>query len=152
MALKFSVKGSGMVIACSSSIGRILVFVREKAIQPQKVLIVDDDYLIRWALAHALSEAGYEVSTAEDGLKALEMAEKEYFDFVVTDLIMPGLDGWKLMEMLCCLPAPPLVIAMSAHADEDYPGKVKERGGWAYVEKSSLIDGVRETLRKAAAQ
>jgi len=126
--------------------------VKKGAIQPQRVLIVDDDYLIRWALAQALSEAGYEVSAAEDGLKAFEMAEKESFDFVVTDLVMPGLDGWKLMEMLCCLPAPPLVIAISAHGEEDYPERVKEMGGLAYVEKSSLIDGVRETLKRAIAK
>jgi DNA-binding response OmpR family regulator len=108
--------------------------------------------LIRWALAHALSEAGYEVSAAEDGWKALQMAEKECFDFVVTDLVMPGLDGWKLLEKLCRLPAPPRVIVMTAHGDADYPKRVKENGGWAYVEKTSLIDGVKETLREAAAK
>ena len=118
----------------------------------QKILIVDDEYLIRWALAQALSEAGYEVSAAEDGWKAFEMAQKECFDFVVTDLFMPGLDGWKLLEKLCRLPAPPRVIVMTAHGEEDYPKTVKERGGWAYVEKSCLIDGVKETLRKAAAR
>jgi len=92
------------------------------------------------------------VSAAEDGWKALQMAEKECFDFVVTDLVMPGLDGWKLLEKLCRLPAPPRVIVMTAHGDADYPKRVKENGGWAYVEKTSLIDGVKETLREAAAK
>ena len=129
-----------------------LLLIGRAAIQPQRVLIVDDEYLIRWALAHALSEVGYEVSAAEDGWKALELAQKECFDFVVTDLLMPGLDGWKLLEKLCDLPAPPRVIVMTAHGDEDFPKKVQERGVWAYVEKSSLIDGVKETLKKAAAK
>ncbi len=119
-------------------------------IQPQKVLIADDEYLIRWALAQSLSEAGYEVTAVEDGLKALAAAQKESFDFVVTDLAMPGLDGWQLLEMLLRLQTPPRVIVITAQAEENCRRKVKERGGWAYVDKDCLITGVKEVLKAAS--
>jgi len=55
----------------------------------QKVLVVDDDFLIRWSLTQTLSQAGCEVTTAEDGFKAIEKARDQHFDFVITDLSMP---------------------------------------------------------------
>lgn len=119
-------------------------------IQPRKVLIVDDEYLIRWALAQSLSEAGYEVTAVEDGCKALEAARQESFDFVVTDLSMPELDGWQLLEILVRLPKPPRVIVITSQGEENCCQRVKERGAWAYVEKDSLISGVREALKAAS--
>jgi CheY-like chemotaxis protein len=75
---------------------------------------------------------------------------KEHFDFVVTDLSMPGLDGWQLLEKLVQLKRSPRVIVITAQGEEDHPRKVKERGGWAYAEKDlSLIPKIREALRKA---
>ena len=115
-----------------------------------KVLVVDDKYLIRWAITRVLSDAGYEVSSADDGLEALETATMGSFDFVITDLDMPGLDGWDLLDRLLNLQNPPRVIVTSAQADDDNVMKVRERGGWAYVEKSStLMDGIKETLKAA---
>jgi len=119
--------------------------------KPKKILIVDDEYLIRWAMVHTLSDAGYEVAAADDGLKAIEAAREGIFDFVITDLDMPGLGGWELLAMLLDLPIPPRVIVTSACGDRDNVNKVKEKGGWAFVEKSSsLIDGIKETLKEAS--
>jgi two-component system, response regulator, stage 0 sporulation protein F len=118
----------------------------------RKVLVVDDEYLIRWAIAHTLSDAGYQVMAAEDGLAAIETATGERFDFVITDLDMPGLGGWELLDRLLQLQTPPRVIVTSARMDHENMKKVKERGGWAYVEKSStLMDGIKQTLKEACA-
>ena len=121
-------------------------------IPAQKVLIVDDEYLIRWALAQSLSEAGYEVTAVEDGWKALKTAQRESFDFVVTDLAMPGLDGWQLLEMLLQFEMPPRVIVITSQAEENCQRKVKDRGGCAYVEKDRIIPGVREALKAASGE
>jgi two-component system, NtrC family, nitrogen regulation response regulator NtrX len=127
-------------------------FVRKIAMRPRTVLVVDDEYLIRWAIAHTLSDAGYEVTAAEDGLKAIEAAKEQNYDFVITDLDMPELGGWELLDVLLKLQAPPRVIVTSARIDHDNARKVKERGGWAYIEKSSsLIEGIKETLKAACA-
>jgi DNA-binding NtrC family response regulator len=113
----------------------------------QKVLVVDDDFLIRWSLTQTLSQAGCEVTTAEDGFKAIEKARDQHFDFVITDLSMPLLDGWKLLEALVSFQLPPRVIVISADGQTDYQSKVKEKGAWAYVEKSCLIDKIKELLK-----
>jgi CheY-like chemotaxis protein len=118
----------------------------------RKVLVVDDDYLIRWAVAHALSDAGYLVASADDGLAAMEKVTTESFDFVITDLDMPGLGGWELLDRLVRLHTPPRVIVTSARINDDNVRRVKERGGWAYIEKSStLMEGIKETLKAACA-
>jgi CheY-like chemotaxis protein len=120
--------------------------------KPRRVLVVDDEYLIRWAISHTLAEAGYEVTAAEDGLKAMEATAGQSFDFVITDLDMPGLGGWELLEKLLTLETPPRVIVTSARVDRDNMRILKEKGGWAYVEKSSsLIEEIKETLKAACA-
>jgi CheY-like chemotaxis protein len=121
--------------------------------QPQKILVVDDEYLIRWALVQSLSEAGYEVMAVENGLQAFEAAQKEHFDFVVTDLSMPGLNGWQLLDKLIGLKSSPRVIVMTSQSEEDHWRRVKEQGGWAYVEKDScLLDGVKHVLKRASGE
>jgi len=105
--------------------------------------------LIRWALANALRGAGYEVTAVEDGSKAIELARNEHFDFVVTDLAMPGVDGWRVLETLVKMQAPPRVIVMTAQPEDHFCRRVKEKGGFAYVEKSHLIEDVKETLKAA---
>jgi len=77
------------------------------------------------------------------------LAGNEHFDFVVTDLAMPGVDGWRVLETLVKMQAPPRVIVMTARPEEHFRRSVKEKGGFAYVEKSRLIEDVKETLKAA---
>ncbi len=121
--------------------------------KPPRVLVVDDEYLIRWAVGRSLADAGYDVTSAEDGLEAIQTAMKENFDFVITDVDMPGMGGWELLERLLELKNPPRVIVTSGRIDRDNLNMVTERGGWAYLEKSSsLIDNIKETLKRARAE
>jgi CheY-like chemotaxis protein len=58
-----------------------------------KILIVDDEEHVRAALKQVLERAGYEVSVAATGHEGLELMKKEGADLVITDVIMPGIDG-----------------------------------------------------------
>jgi len=58
-----------------------------------KILVVDDEAAIRESLCAWLSDVGYEVLTAENGPQALEIIEREKLGIVITDLVMPGMDG-----------------------------------------------------------
>jgi len=62
-----------------------------------RLLIVDDDQLIRELYSRVLSSDGYEVETAEDGVAALERLADEHFDLVLTDMEMPRLDGGSMV-------------------------------------------------------
>jgi len=118
-------------------------------IQPCKILIADDEFLIRWSLAQALSQEGYDVTAVEDGKKAIETAKRQHFDFIITDLLMPELDGWKVLEMARQIESSPRVIIITAHGKEGTGSIAKERGAWAYVEKPYIIEKVKEILKEA---
>ena len=116
-------------------------------IYSQKVLIADDEFLIRWSLTKALTQEGYEVVAVEDGKKAIEAVRAVHFDFVITDLIMPELDGWEVLEFVRQTPTPPRVIMITAHGKENTEKIAKEKGAWAYVEKPYIIENIKELLK-----
>ena len=120
-----------------------------KTVIPQKVLIADDEFLIRWSLSKALSQEGYEVVAVEDGKKAVETAKTGHFDFIITDLVMPELNGWKVLETVQEIQPPPRVIIITAHGKEDSERIAKEKGAWAYVEKPYIIDRIKEILNSS---
>jgi two-component system response regulator CpxR len=66
------------------------------------ILSVEDDSAIREAIQDVLSFAGYEVKTAENGKEALDLLHDERFppDLILLDLMMPVMDGWRLIEEL----------------------------------------------------
>mgnify|MGYP006277084247 CR=1 FL=1 len=64
------------------------------------VLVVEDEPDIREAIAEALTEAGFAVSTAKDGFGGLRIAQQEHPDLILLDLVMPGLDGHAMLEKL----------------------------------------------------
>jgi len=64
------------------------------------ILVVDDDEAVRRAFSAILAEGNYTVQTAADGREALEIAERTPPDLVISDLIMPNLDGWEVVVAL----------------------------------------------------
>ena len=67
---------------------------------PQKIMVVDDEVHILHVVSLKLRHAGYEVITAQDGGEALELAQIERPDLVITDYQMPGLSGLELCQRL----------------------------------------------------
>ena len=64
------------------------------------ILVVDDDPEIEAMLSMRLGKRGYQVTTASDGNKAIEMAKGEKFDVVLLDVMMPGKSGWEVARAL----------------------------------------------------
>ncbi len=116
---------------------------------PYRILIADDEFLTRWSLAKVLSQQGHEITAVENGKKAIEVTRKEHFDFVITDLVMPELNGWEVLEILQGIELPPRVIIITAHGGEDTEKKAKEKGAWAYVEKPYIIEKIIGILKEA---
>ncbi|MGC4012213.1 MAG: EAL domain-containing response regulator [Pseudomonas sp.] len=81
----------------------------------QRILIVEDQPFQREYLINLFREQGVEhLRAAEDGAEALRWLEQERFDLVVSDLMMPGLDGVQLIQKLAVLEQPPLLAIMSS--------------------------------------
>ncbi len=66
----------------------------------KRILIVDDEPLVRELLSETLKVGGYEVLIAAGGYEALEQAQTGQPDLILLDVMMPGLDGWKVLEKL----------------------------------------------------
>jgi signal transduction histidine kinase len=64
------------------------------------ILVVDDNRLNRLKLSRSLEQQGHSVDVAEDGQQALEMLRTQWFDVVLLDLIMPGMDGYQVLEVI----------------------------------------------------
>lgn len=83
------------------------------------VLIVDDEFLIADVLAFGLEEAGYRVICAENGARALELVEQEPPSLVITDYMMPGMNGLDLAVAIRCAlgeEGPPIILMSGAQA------------------------------------
>jgi CheY-like chemotaxis protein len=83
----------------------------------EHVLVVDDQEDIREFIALVLGHEGYRVSTAENGLAALERAASEPVDVVLLDMRMPVMDGWEFAQKYRKQPGPhaPIVVLTAAH-------------------------------------
>jgi len=84
----------------------------------RRVLIVEDEALIGWALAQALTRAGFEVVLAESGERAIEFVRSSSFDIVITDVKLPhstGIDVAATLRLVA--PSTPIVL-LSAESDE----------------------------------
>lgn len=101
----------------------------------KQVLIIDDEALIRRALADYLTDYGYVTATANDGLQGLARARAEQFDVVLVDLRMPHLDGLEVIATLKVeQPALPIVVVSGTGVLGDVVEAIR-RGAWDYVTK-----------------
>jgi two-component system OmpR family response regulator len=81
------------------------------------ILLVEDDALLADGLARSLSQTGYQVELASDGLIADRLLESGSFDLVILDLGLPGLDGRKVVERLRKRKQTMPVLVLSARMD-----------------------------------
>ncbi len=65
-----------------------------------KILIAEDDHELRRLFAHVLIKQGYAVTEVADGKEALEAVDREYFDLIISDIMMPVMDGYELVRSL----------------------------------------------------
>lgn len=82
-----------------------------------RILVVDDEQKIREVIREYAEFEGYEVTDAEDGMTALKLCEKEDFDIVVMDIMMPRLDGFSTCKEIKKLKDIPIII-LSARGEE----------------------------------
>jgi class 3 adenylate cyclase len=101
------------------------------------VLVVDDDPVNRSMLSRSLEADGHEVTTVESGAEALELAGSQDFDVVLLDVVMPGMDGYQVLERLKADPALRHLPVVMVTAVDDVASAVRciELGADDYLSK-----------------
>lgn len=115
----------------------------------EKILVVDDEAINREVLAEILSMEGYEVITAADGMEALENMKEMDFDLVLTDLMMPRLDGIALLSQIKEISPPTLGIVFTGFGSIETAVKAMKAGAYDYITKPLQVDEVKIAIKKA---
>ena len=84
-----------------------------------KILIAEDDRELRQLFTHVLNKNGYSVKGVVDGLEALETLEKDYYDLLISDIMMPRMDGYELVERMRASGNTTPVLMITAKGDFD---------------------------------
>ena len=117
-----------------------------------RILAVDDSASMRQMVAFTLQSAGFEVTEAEDGQVALNLAQKEKFKLVLADVNMPNMDGLTLVKNLRTLPdykfTPLLMLTTESTPEKKAEGKAAGATGWLVkpFNPEQLIATIRKVI------
>ncbi|MBD3300465.1 MAG: response regulator [Candidatus Moranbacteria bacterium] len=117
-----------------------------------KILIVDDEKPLARALELKLKHAGFEAKSVLDGREAIELLEKENFDLMLLDLVMPNLDGFGVLNEINSKGIKVRVIVVSNLSQKEDSEKSKELGAIDYFVKSDVpISDIVERVKRTMA-
>jgi len=114
----------------------------------ERILVVDDEYLIRWSLQQDLAKEGYEVLVAESGEEAVRVVRETPPDLVLLDIQLPGIDGVRTLEKIKALDPEIVVIMITAYAMVDTAVAAMKLGAHDYINKPYNLEGVKLSIRK----
>jgi DNA-binding response OmpR family regulator len=116
---------------------------------PTPLLLIDDDAMMLESLAMALEDYGFRVLTAASGLAGLRLFREQRPAAVLTDIVMPGQDGFEIMRQLRHEQADARVILISGQFDKyDYRDLAEKLGADATFAKGRDIKSLVETLNR----
>ena len=114
-----------------------------------KILVVDDEHLIRWSLEQNLKKQGYEVITAGTGEDALHMVREQQPDLVLLDIQLPGISGIEVLEKIKDFDEDIIVIMLTAHGGLETAVNAMRLGAYDYVSKPFNLDELTIIIKKA---
>ncbi len=117
--------------------------------QFHNLLVIDDETSIRHMLRLVLEQNNYRVTEAQNGAEAINLLYKEKFDFILSDIRMPDMDGLTFLDQPEVRSLDSTIIMMSAYGSIDTALACMKRGAYDYISKPFKPDEVVLTLRKA---
>ncbi len=114
-----------------------------------KLLVVDDEHLIRWSLEQNLKKQGYEVVTAGSGEEALRLVREEQPDLVLLDIQLPGISGIDVLEKIKDHDDDIIVIMVTANSGLENAVSAMRLGAYDYVSKPFNLDELSMVIKKA---
>src|SRR5437899_78451 len=114
-----------------------------------RILVVDDEEMIRETLRDILQDEGYKVDLSPNGEDALNQIRKTKYDVVLCDIKMPKVDGLEVLEKAIAL-APDLpVIMISGHGNVETAVEATKRGAFDFIAKPPDLNRLLITIRNA---
>jgi DNA-binding NtrC family response regulator len=116
--------------------------------EKKKVLIVDDEEDLTWSISRKLARDGdyLEVICTNSGNCALEKLSQNRIDLMVTDLRMPGVNGWQLLDEVKKHYPETQVIVMTAYGSMEVQKALEQLGSTGYIEKPFEINELRRLI------
>lgn len=115
----------------------------------QTILLIEDDREIATTLLKVLEGAGYSVQWGQNGLEGRRLAESLSPDLVITDMMMPKMGGFPVLEFLKSLPRPPKVIMITANEGGRHKAYAEMLGVDDYLRKPFAMDVLLEAVERA---
>ncbi len=116
---------------------------------PARILVVDDEKLIRWSVGERLQRDGYEVIAAESGEQALEMLSADAPDLMLLDVRLPGLDGLATLQRALAIHPDVTVLMMSAHSTVDIAVEAMKHGAIDFLVKPFPFQSLDAAVQRA---
>src|SRR5712691_115281 len=113
------------------------------------ILLIEDELQLRDNLQILLQCAGYQVTTAAHGVQGMQQIQEQAFDLVITDLIMPGMDGFKVMDYLRVHGPETVVVAITGYVSAESAIKALRKGAYDYLAKPLDVDLVYSVVARA---
>lgn len=107
-----------------------------------KILVVDDDPIARDVVFSIISKEGYYVVSAKDGFEAIDIIRKENFDMLITDLVMPGIDGIELIKSSLKINPELATVIITAYGTLDSALKAIDLGAYDYITKPFKVEEI----------
>ncbi len=114
-----------------------------------RILIVEDEKSMREVLKILLEEEGYETVSASDGLDGIRRIQEDIFDIVITDIRMPGADGFEVLRKAKEISPSSIVIMITAFGTTESTLDAMKMGAYDYIHKPFKIDEIRLIINKA---
>lgn len=118
----------------------------------ESVLVVDDEQLIRDILVRIVAREGYRVDHACDGVEAMEKLNDAPFDYVISDIKMPNMDGMQLLEQVKSLYPSVKVLLITGQAGTVSVRKAKAAGADSFITKPFKKMEIARTLAELSLQ
>jgi len=114
-----------------------------------RILVVDDEKLIRWSVGERLQRGGYEVLSAESGEEALEVLGSQAPDLMLLDVRLPGIDGIATLQRALGLQPELAVLMMSAHSTVDIAVEAMKHGAIDFLVKPFPFQALDAAVERA---
>jgi DNA-binding NtrC family response regulator len=119
----------------------------------KKVLVIDDEAIVRLSCERALGQEGYEVTVAASGREGIEFLEKDTFGLVLLDLKMPDIDGVEVLNKINEKWPDTKVIMITGYSTVEIAVQALRLGAYNFIEKpftpDTLLAAVREAMENS---